>query len=613
MVTTRARSHTDPLPASIADATLLAERTGYYHKFLTDGLFTVDQLLELREIYNAALADDSARHPLWIKKPQAPATPSDDETQEYMLIIAGRLAEPLARLPLLDYDHVTDEDDLFLLQLSCVQAGYMYLGSLGECYGFFEQKALTPILVESDIPPPGQQRKTRTDSTPLMPLPKCVEWVRQGPYKAYLASVSMVQVNQVADMAKKMTTKEREMLLAALGLPAAKPQEAPSLDKSSPGPASMTTMLDSEAIGRGITAGLQPLLQSLGALQDQLPVSGKRLNCKISRDKDESESEEETDADSFLEKEMKFGGLGLAKKARSFESMRMDAECNKIRDSQRIRKLAEKDLDRYGLEWNQAIDEETSLLIQVERMDHLKERDGVSDKVLEKCQLQEKFAYTRLAGLKEKQQILDSCLAANRVGRYEEAAAQLKLYTQELCEEGESKLVKRIRDKARANVKQEKELVLLEAVARIGRTDGSAARASEVRNDSRAYPASNDRGRDSGSQRVVRDQRAGAARGGASSDFQMRWVDGSLFDSSIAGIQCPDPNSFPGFYKMKLDAPNGGILHSANWRGTCGACGKVGHAHSECPPNKWEAGGQKYANVRWLYNSKFCDEQGRPN
>lgn len=93
----------------------------------------------------------------------------------------------------------------------------------------------------------------------------------------------------------------------------------------------------------------------------------------------------------------------------------------------------------------------------------------------------------------------------------------------------------------------------------------------------------------------------------------MKWVDGSIFDSSMAGVQCPDPNCFPGYYKMKLDSANGGMYHGANWKGTCGACGKIGHAHSECPSNRWEAGGVKYANVRWLYNSKYCDEQGRPN
>ena len=145
MVTTRTRTIQDPLPASLTDATLLTERTGFYHQFLTDGLFTVDQLLELREIYNAALANNSAQHPRWIKKPQTSSPPAADEAREYLLILAGRLADPLARLPLLDYDHVTDEDDLFMLQLSCVQAGYVPLKTTGECYMASSSKRLCTL------------------------------------------------------------------------------------------------------------------------------------------------------------------------------------------------------------------------------------------------------------------------------------------------------------------------------------------------------------------------------------------------------------------------------------------------------------------------------------
>jgi hypothetical protein len=94
----------------------------------------------------------------------------------------------------------------------------------------------------------------------------------------------------------------------------------------------------------------------------------------------------------------------------------------------------------------------------------------------------------------------------------------------------------------------------------------------------------------------------------------MKWVDGALFDPSLAGVQCPCPSKFPGFYKSRLDHPDtkGFVRKGTGWEGQCGCCGQVGHPHSECEANRWKKGNQEFVNVRWLFAKGFCDAVGSP-
>jgi hypothetical protein len=93
----------------------------------------------------------------------------------------------------------------------------------------------------------------------------------------------------------------------------------------------------------------------------------------------------------------------------------------------------------------------------------------------------------------------------------------------------------------------------------------------------------------------------------------VKWVDGSVYDASLAGTMAPDPSIFPMAAKFKLDAVNGGVVHDAsNCSIVCSGCAQLGHQFSECPAREWQQGGQKYVNFRWLYASKFCKADGKP-
>jgi hypothetical protein len=156
---------------------------------------------------------------------------------------------------------------------------------------------------------------------------------------------------------------------------------------------------------------------------------------------------------------------------------------------------------------------------------------------------------------------------------------------------------------AKAQLKQDKELVMLEAVARMS-SGGSAQQGWQHQGGQQSTLQSTQQGQ----QQLGRGKGKGGK--GGSSSFAMEWVDGGYFNVSLVGVQAPSPKKFPGFHLARLDSASGGIVHTPGWKGTCGACGQVGHGHSECDSRRWKDGAQEFVNVRWLYANGFCDAQG---
>ena len=586
------------MPDDLCAPAVVASRTELYATFLSDGLFDVGELLEMREWLNAIFTDGRAQHPRWIKKPQQVA---DDATEHYLLKVAQRLSEPLARLPVLDYEHATDEDDVYLLKLSCVQAGYRPRATEDELYSFFESSARAPILRHMDLPAVKSERPLRVAGEPLPEFPK--SWLREGPYREQLRGEADKGHEDLLARVKELPDAERLTMLRALGGSPVQVEPAP------PSPAAATMDV---AIGAGIAEGLKPVM---ALLQDSLLTIGSAVSKRL-RKKDDSDSDsevEDADADTFLNKELRMGGAGLAKKAKTFETLRMDSQCERIRDSQRIRKLKGR-LDRFGLEYNQAVDDQTRLEVQLEKLEHLKERPGVSTQLLAKCKMTEQFNLTRISALKEKQRVLEACNDAVARGQLDQADTMLKLYSQELNDQTESKLVRQLKEKAKTQVKADKELTLLEAVARLAGSSRQGGGANHSDSGHQPRQVQQPQPQPSGGHQATPKSASGGAKPQSSQDYQLRWVDGGVYDASLAGMKCPDPEMFPKFARLRLDAANEGVIHApgGGWKGKCGACGKVGHVHSECPANQWEAGGVKYCNVRWLHSKGMCDAGGVP-
>ena len=45
-------------------------------------------------------------------------------------------------------------------------------------------------------------------------------------------------------------------------------------------------------------------------------------------------------------------------------------------------------------------------------------------------------------------------------------------------------------------------------------------------------------------------------------NHRQSWASGSAYDASLGDVKAPDPKTFPTWDKMRLDAPNGGVVHT---------------------------------------------------
>jgi hypothetical protein len=129
--------------------------------FLSDGLFNAERLGGIRDLSNASLATGSATHALWIPNKNVAMSMSVTDAKNYITEMSLRIARKLALVPFLDYDHASDEDNLSLLMLSMVQAGFVPLASEDKIYDFFEKHAplRMPLLHVRDLPPAGREHK----------------------------------------------------------------------------------------------------------------------------------------------------------------------------------------------------------------------------------------------------------------------------------------------------------------------------------------------------------------------------------------------------------------------------------------------------------------------
>ena len=589
------------LPDDFLDPAWLLARVELYTKFLSGGLFDVDRLLQIRDLLNSALTDGTPAHPQWIAKPQAKSPPTEADTAAYPDTIVARLAPKLAALPCLDYAHATDEDHMALLQLSILQTGIdpadLELASLDDHYEWFEKLAPVPMLRLEDLPKAGQENDERQTGEGLEPLKPT--WLREGPYSRYLESLTQARVHEATTRLKNLSASERNEVLKQLGIKDAV-EEPKRADKEQAEAQELPPKLQ-PGVPEETVLATTALTVALETMQEMLLAQQKQSRNLKKRQKDSSsDSDSEEDAEAKLEKICKFGGSQLYKKKKDVVQFHQEVECDKIRNQQGIRKSSSARPNKWELLWNQYLDEETRLLVQLEQIAHHRDVAGISAAGLKECSLYEKAIYTQLGGIQEKMQMTFSCMKAAALGRHDEAEKQMSLYSDEMANKTENKVVLRLAKKAREEVKAEKELSMLEAMTKLA---GRSKEPHQQRQDQR------DRQQDD------RDERGAGRlgkrnRGDGPAGFVMRWVDGSFFDASLAGVKAPDPDCFPGYYKARLDGADKGIMNKPGWRGECGACGRTGHSHSECPANRWSHQGEERVNVRWLYEKGFCDAAG---
>jgi len=568
---------------SFADPDWVKERQSLLAEFLDGGKFDLEGVLAVRELSNAVLAQGSATHTLWIKNKQRTADDTDESLRSEM---SSRVAQKLAMLPFLNYDHATDEANVSVLMLSMVQAGFVPIDNLDGIYEFFANKAPLPMLSREDLPLKGRERKFRVSGYVLPPLPP--SWLRAtgASYNAE-DTTFRAKVDGISVGFKSLSADEQVKLLNELGVPlggsgnGSQPHQGPSYAVGD--------------LGSQIAQGMAPMLARLEDSFMAMTESAKR------RHKDSgSESDEVPGSEDRVEKLCMMGGVQMAKKKRmEIKDFYRENEVEKIRSAQRIRRREGN--DKWALLWNQALEEQTALLVQLERLEHEKVAPKITHSSLTLIASYERTIHVQLMALREKLEVLEGCCAYMKVGGTGEAEELHRLYTQKLSGSADSSLMVKLRAEVKTELKYKREMGMLAAVEKMGAGKGQHHQQTQHHKTQQLQqPGSDDKGKGKGKGKA----------GHTTQDFAMKWVDGSHFDQSLAGVKAPSPDKFPGFYMARLDSSTKGIIHTAGWPGSCGACGEVGHSHSECPARRWSVGGTEYVNVRWLWEKGMCDAQG---
>jgi len=597
------------------------EREQYLTAFLINGVHSVEELLTLRELCNNVLTDMKTTHPAWIKKPIGAKPPNQTDMLAYTQELGSRIAKVLASIPYLDYDKATDEDSLGMLQISMIQCGFKYFQDADKCYEFFEQHAPLPMLSMDDVPPSRRENKPRNAA--LFALPSF--WLREAPYQ--LASCQRSKIDQVMAGFMSCSSAEQMQMLKDMGV------EVPSDADAAAARLLREDNLygqDDRASGEGPQGGSEPnqpavhwrnggpsvaeatqamLTQFSAAMLEVVNQTTKAAQKRVKAEVDTSDEEGDfggAQPDQRLARMLKCGGAAWGKKPRSLQQLQQGLACDDIRTRQGMRKEKAVAPNKYQLLFDQGIDEQTRILVQLEQIGWEKEKVGVTETMLRECKLYETHAHTQLFGLNEKLTIIETCLGLVKAQKHDEAETMYSLYLSEMADKKDSKLVVRLKAESKAKVKEDKELVLLEAVARGMGSDYGRGSGQKFYDEPSAPPAGGKgkgKGKGDGG-------KGGKGKAGDNQPFVMHWVDGAMFDQSLAGVQCPDPSCFPRYHLARLDSSTHGQIHWAGWGGDCGACSLKGHSHSECPAKRWRSGAQEFANVRWLYTNGFCDAVG---
>ena len=295
--------------------------------------------------------------------------------------------------------------------------------------------------------------------------------------------------------------------------------------------------------------------------------------------------------------------MGSIGTSRSLGEMRLSQDEDATRvlaDTMKVEKPA----SDYEWQYNTVIDEHTAQVIRLRRIEALSTMplDEEEQRVLLARQA---VAQQDCEVLRKKREILSVVLKQHNAGRPDLAEGMMRLFREEARGYARDPDAERLLKKAKQESKEDESVRLLKALesrnsALESLVASSHASGSSVRNQSAVA-----------AQVPGKPARPGASP--AQRVHSVRWVDGSVFNASLAGVMTPDPGMFPMGPRFKMDAANGGIVNSAATCSlVCSGCSGVGHQFSECPPRDEQRSGKRYVNFRWLYEKKFCGPDGKP-
>jgi hypothetical protein len=308
---------------------------------------------------------------------------------------------------------------------------------------------------------------------------------------------------------------------------------------------------------------------------------------------------------------MQGGMLSGQASSRSRSGMKLQENERWIRDSIATRKLANP-VSVYELEFNTILDQYAAQAVKCERIDAIRSMSNLTETERLALNLREEAARHDMDHIHKQRAILEEILLQQSRGKSavaEEMARFMREENQGFIKDPDAE---RLLKKAKVEAKEVAGHALMQAVQAQGSALTSLAGAmkgtnqGQVRQQQVTAPVG----------AVVQQQQSnGRGRANATNSHTIRWVDASVYDTSVAGKQAPAVGSFIKNSKFYMDAPGTrGIINNVqNCSRVCTGCSQVGHQFTECPAREWQLNGLTYVNWRWLFDKGFCTAEGFPS
>ena len=575
------------------------------YAFLTSGVFTAARVREFIDHWNAVYADDNSKHPLWCIRPS-----SSGKTEGQMLKAnADNLSDRMKNMWWYCASHITDVQDIEVLQLICIQCGYVPFDSKEECWEFLSSLAFGPMDESEDLPEAGVSRGVR-DKDEVLPEPPEGMGFNFGDEHGPKRPKGSADGNSGATE-KPLESMELEEVR----------NYAKSLEKAlklKEGPPKTPTSNEGN-----ITALLSPLVSSLQMLTERMGDSAEANKAKAADSGGAAPESADQKAAKRLVKLTRWDAhLNAAEKLTDAEMAREEEE-DTIRSAQEVRK--KQGSTPMVIAYNLAIDDQTNCKVKVLRCNTIAEMD---QSLFSQSELQEMEAdllhyQRRLRALRTKIATIQRAMRDEQLGKSDVASATMELLAKEEGGEVINPTAKRIHDAAKARVKEDTTLASMQAMAsfQVSQSQMQAQLKTLSQNFSAAAPTGLATWQQAGL-KLADGGKGGGGKGGGKglsnrqTNPKLRHVDGEVYHADLKGFVAPDPTQYPVDLKWDMSSPHQGIVHKPTdipiWPGKC-ECGVTGHQRSECPANKWTNGdGKTQVNWRWLFANKYCNGMGKP-
>ena len=366
----------------------------------------------------------------------------------------------------------------------------------------------------------------------------------------------------------------------------------------------------------------RPRCAGLRSLEDVLAASNKTAVCEALKEvgakRRQNLGQDEEDDEELPAKKPKkkvslqavLGGIA-AKQGDDFSETLLSMQRDSVRNDQKASALTGHiATTTHGKMHNQTLEEQTHVMITLKELEHHKQEGTIDEDHYDQAR---HLYLTQLASLTERLRVLKACAEEGAKAGAQDAFADClyEEYQQQLHNSREEKVMVDLRAKARKKYKELNEMNAARSLAPLPAILQNMLNSQNSQAQPQWQPIPTFDPATHGKGGHLGKGGGKGQRSGGKQLQQQQWVDGSIYDASLAGIMAPKPGTFTTWQEARMDAPGTeGFIHKGkNWGGACHGCGALGHQFSECE-GTFSRDGKTYITWRELYKRGFVDAGG---